>query len=188
MPLRRPRIFLDANILVDAQIRDIFLTVAEAKLIDLRWSDKVLNETRNVLTSQMGIEPSRANYLISTIDAAFPRSNVAAGNITPLPVTLPDADDLHVLSAAVSADCDLLVTNNLRDFPEGAVGPFGLSVLNADSAIAMLVQDFSDQMPTIISRLLSELRKPPVNVQEFLDRLKRRTPTAGQALSAALNG
>lgn len=107
--MRRPRIFLDANILVDAQIRDIFFTIAEARLIELRWSNR-------------------------------------------------------------------------------AVTPFGLSVLNADSAIAMLIQDFSDQMPAIISRLLSELRKPPITVQEFLDRLKQRTPTAAQALSAALKG
>ncbi len=186
--MRRPRIFLDTNILVDAQIRDIFFTIAEARLIDLRWSDEVLNETRNVLTNQRGIEPSRVDYLISIIDAAFPESSVAAAKITPLPVALPDEDDLHVLSAAVDADCDLLVTNNLRDFPDGAVAPFGLSVLNADSAIAMLVQDFSERMPAIISRLLSELRKPPISVQEFLDRLKQRTPTAAQALSTALKG
>ncbi len=186
--MKRPRIFLDANILVDAQIRDIFLTIAEARLIDLRWSDEVLNEARNVLTNQRGIEPSRVDYLISTINAAFPNSNVAASNINPLPVSLPDADDLHVLSAAVSADCDLLVTNNLRDFPDGAVVPFGLSALNADSAIEMLVQDFSDQMPAIISRLLSELRNPQVTVQQFLDRLAQRTPTAAQALSTALKG
>ncbi len=36
--------------------------------------------------------------------------------------------------------------------------------------------------------LLSELRKPPISVQEFLDRLKQRTPTAAQALSTALKG
>ena len=184
--MKRPRLFLDSNILVDAQVRDIFLTIAEAQLIDLRWSEGVLDETRRVLANQRGIERPRIDYLISKIKTAFPRSTVAAATITPLPVALPDADDLHVLSAAVGAGCDLLVTNNLRDFPDETVAPLGLSVLSPDAAIVMLVRYFPHQVPAITRRLVAELRRPPVTIQEFLDRLAQRAPSAADALSTAL--
>lgn len=184
--MQRPRLFLDANILVDAQIRDVFLTIAEARLVDLRWSEDVLDETRRVLADRRGIDSARIDYLISKMAAAFPLSTVGVANITPLPVALPDTDDLHVLAAAVSAGCDLLVTNNLRDFPEEIVAPLGLSVLNADAAIVLLAQSFPSHIPSIIRRLVTELRRPPVTVQEFVDRLAQRAPTAAQALSVAL--
>ena len=186
--MKRLRLFLDANILVDAQVRDIFLTIAESRLIDLYWSEGVLDETRRVLANQRGIERPRIDYLIAKSATAFPRSTVAAATITPLPVALSDADDLHVVSAAVSAGCDLLITNNLRDFPGETVAPLGLSVLSADTAIVLLAQSLTNHIPPIIRRLVSELRKPPITVEEFVDRLAQRTPAAAQTLSIALGG
>ncbi|WP_354002110.1 PIN domain-containing protein [Pseudotabrizicola sediminis] len=32
-------------------------------------------------------------------------------------LTLPDADDRHVLAAAIVGRCDAIVTQNLKDFP-----------------------------------------------------------------------
>lgn len=185
--MQRLRLFLDANILVDAQIRDIFLTVGEAGLIDVYWSEAVLDETRRALATQRDIENTRIDYLMSTIKAAFPRAIVASRNISPVDAVLPDADDLHVLAAAVSAECDFLVTNNLRDFPAEVVAQFGLSVVNADNAIALLAQDFASHLPAIIERLVAQLRKPPITVQAFLDRLTQRAPTAARALAIAIS-
>ena len=54
---RRLRVFLDANILHRAAIRDFILRVPEAGVIDVRWSDRVLDETRRSLESR-GYEPS----------------------------------------------------------------------------------------------------------------------------------
>ena len=43
--MRRLRVLLDANVLVDAQVRDFFFALAEAELIDLRWSSEIVQET-----------------------------------------------------------------------------------------------------------------------------------------------
>ncbi|CAN5697933.1 hypothetical protein BH24ACT5_BH24ACT5_09250 [soil metagenome] len=36
--MRRLRVLLDANVIVDAQVRDLFCRLAEAELLDLRLS------------------------------------------------------------------------------------------------------------------------------------------------------
>jgi hypothetical protein len=57
--LRRLRLFLDANVLVDAQVRDIFMTMAEAELVDLRWSERVLEEMIRALVERLALDPDR---------------------------------------------------------------------------------------------------------------------------------
>jgi hypothetical protein len=38
-------------------------------------------------------------------------------------IALPDADDRHVLAAAIVGRCDMIVTQNLKHFPEAALAP-----------------------------------------------------------------
>ena len=38
-------------------------------------------------------------------------------------LTLPDADDRHVLAAAIRGQADVIITQNLKDFPREEPGP-----------------------------------------------------------------
>ena len=40
---------------------------------------------------------------------------------------LPDPDDRHVLAAAIVGRCDVIVTQNIQDFPEAALAPYGIA-------------------------------------------------------------
>jgi hypothetical protein len=41
-------------------------------------------------------------------------------------LTLPDADDRHVLAAAIRAEADVIVTFNLGDFPAETLKRYGI--------------------------------------------------------------
>lgn len=49
---------------------------------------------------------------------------------------LPDPDDRHVLAAAIVGRCDVIVTCNLRDFPEAAVASYGIAVQHPDEFLS----------------------------------------------------
>ena len=41
-------------------------------------------------------------------------------------LVLPDPDDRHVLAASIVGRCDVIVTQNLQDFPEAVIKPYGI--------------------------------------------------------------
>lgn len=45
---------------------------------------------------------------------------------------MPDADDRHVLAAALAGRCAAIITQNLADFPAEALAPFGIDVQHPD--------------------------------------------------------
>ncbi|HXH55731.1 MAG TPA: hypothetical protein VNL12_00345, partial [Iamia sp.] len=74
--MRRLRVLLDANVLVNAQVRDLICRLAEAELIDVRWSTTILDETRRALVDGLGLDPSRADRLLDALGRAFPEAAV----------------------------------------------------------------------------------------------------------------
>ncbi|MEX2620605.1 MAG: PIN domain-containing protein [Egibacteraceae bacterium] len=62
------RVLLDANVLVDAQLRDLPLRAAEGGLVDVRWSDRILEETHRTLTKQLGLPLENVVRLLDAPD------------------------------------------------------------------------------------------------------------------------
>jgi hypothetical protein len=50
-------------------------------------------------------------------------------------LSLPDRNDRHVLAAAITANADVIVTTNLKDFPAEALRPFRLTAQHPDEFI-----------------------------------------------------
>lgn len=47
-------------------------------------------------------------------------------------LVLPDSDDRHVLAAAIVGRCDVIVTDNLKHFPEEELSLYGLDAQHPD--------------------------------------------------------
>jgi predicted nucleic acid-binding protein len=50
-------------------------------------------------------------------------------------LNLPDPDDRHVLAAAIRGRANVIVTSNLKDFPEDALEPYGIEAQHPDEFV-----------------------------------------------------
>ncbi len=184
--MRRLRVLLDANVLVDAQVRDLFLTMGEAELIDLRWSAEILDETRRALVGRLGLDSDKVERLLAAVTRAFSGASIDGFEHLIDQLDLPDSDDRHVLAAAIHGECDLLVTYNEKDFPDELAAPGDVEVLTVDEAVFMLAGVFPASIGEVVRLQVERLKRPAMTVESFLDRLASRVPTGTIALGAAL--
>jgi predicted nucleic acid-binding protein len=185
--LRRLRVLLDANVIIDAQVRDLFCRLAEADLIDLRWSGEIIAECRRALTESLRLDHSKVNRMIAALNRAFPEAGVVGYEQLVDGLELPDADDRHVLAAAAHAECDWLVTDNVKDFPDDKVDPFDLLVITVDDALVLLAGAFRADMAAIVDRQVAALRRPAMTRDAFVRRLAARAPVGAVAIGRALD-
>jgi hypothetical protein len=99
-------------------------------------------------------------------------------------LTLPDANDRHVLAAALACVADVIVTFNTGDFPPVVLRPFGVAAEEPD-AFVMQLMDSGIVMAAATDHRAS-LRRPPLSAAEYLHALRRnRLPLTAAALPAS---
>jgi hypothetical protein len=62
----------------------------------------------------------------------FPDAWVEPGYRELIPVMTNQEKDRHVLAAAVKTPCEVIVTYNLKDFPEESLKPFSIEAMHPD--------------------------------------------------------
>ena len=128
---------LDANILYPAPMRDIFLQLAADDVFRAKWTTDIHREWIDALLLN---QPHRDREVLertrSLMDKATRDCLVTGYETLVSALDLPDPDDRHVLAAAIVGRCDVIVTCNLRDFPEAAVSPYGVEVQHPDDFLS----------------------------------------------------
>src|ERR1035441_10444266 len=110
--------FLDANVLYPALLRDILLRLASRQMFRARWSAQVHDEWMSALIrNRPDIPSARVERTRCLMDRHFQSALVEGYEHRIEGLMLPDADDRHVLAAAIHCDARIIVTTNLRDFP-----------------------------------------------------------------------
>lgn len=115
---------LDTCVLVPNRARDVLLEIATVGAYRPLWSTEILQELDRALRhihGKRGMSPEETDaYLTRLVDQmriAFPDALVADWEALVPTIHLPDPDDRHVVAAAQAGRADVIVTNNLRDFP-----------------------------------------------------------------------
>lgn len=130
-------VLLDANVLVNAPIRDVLLRAAEYDLYQLALSDDIITEMRRALETHLGRTRQQTDYLVSEIRRSFDDA-VVAGYQDLIPVMTNHPGDRHVLAAAVRAGAGTIVTFNLPHFPADALERYGVEAHHPDAFLVAL--------------------------------------------------
>lgn len=169
---------IDACVLVSAPQRDLLLTLAEAEFFRVRWSRNIISETQSALRNifaERGVEDhdARAARAVAAMQAAFPEALVDdQEGLQPLTFGLPDANDEHVLSAAVQTQAQAIVTDNLADFPAAILSPLNIEARTADDFIADTIALDEGKAVAAIRSMRVRLRRPEMSPQDFLKSLE----------------
>ena len=119
----------DANALYGNAQRDLLIRIAQSGLVQAKWTDQILDEMlSNLAKKRPDIPAEKLGTLRDLMNKAV-RDCLMTG-YEPLieSLQLPDPGDRHVLAAAIKSSAQVIVTTNLRHFPEvipglGAAGP-----------------------------------------------------------------
>jgi hypothetical protein len=185
---RRYTALLDANILYPAPLRDIFLQLAVTDLFKAKWTADIHREWIEAVMRKVP-PPDRAalERTRGLMDTATRDCLIAGYDRLIDTLTLPDPDDRHVLAAAIVGRCDVIVTQNLKDFPDEVLVPYSIEAQHPDEFLCHHL----DLSPGIVCGALRKVRarllKPRFSVEEYLATLSRQglVATVGELQSFA---
>lgn len=164
----RLKCVLDTNVIYPLWIRDLLMWFAYFELYTPKWSKNIFDEWIEVM-KRKGIEENEALKRAARINLAFPDALVK--NYEPLIdlLNLPDLKDRHVLAAAIKTNADLIITNNLKDFPAEYLSSFGLKAKTPDDFFTDIIDLNHDLSVQAFKKLVLNKKNPPVNPYDVLD-------------------
>lgn len=162
---------LDTNVIYPVIIRDLLFWFAHYDLYTPKWSSNIFDEWKEVMIRK-GVSKEEAEKRVNIANQAFPDALVLNYDGLTDKLDLPDEKDRHVLAAAIKTNANVIVTNNLRDFPEDYIGTFGLEVKSADDFLT----DIIDLNPNTAVRAFRELvmnkKNPEMDEYQVLESLR----------------
>ena len=84
-------------------------------------------------------------------------------------LVLPDPDDRHVLAAAIRSQAGVIVTYNLKDFPESILDANGIEAQHPDEFVTHLFDLAPGSVCHSVRCQRLALKNPPLSTAELLD-------------------
>ena len=178
--------FYDANVLYPAPLRDFLMHLALTGVYRARWSAQVHDEwKRNLLINRPELTAEQLDRTSSLMDRAVPDALVVDYEPLIEGLNLPDADDRHVLAAAIKCNASVIVTFNLKDFPKDVLDTFDIEPVHPDDFIADLWDLDKAAVLEAAQRQRASLKNPPHSARQYLDKLmQQKLPETVKLLSA----
>jgi len=86
-------------------------------------------------------------------------------------LNLPDPDDRHVLAAAIVGRCDVIVTHNLKDFPNELLAAYGIEAQHPDEFLSNHLNLAPGIFCSSVQKVRRRLKNPPYSVDQYLENL-----------------
>lgn len=165
----------DACVLYPAPLRDLLMRVAMTDLFRARWTDQIHEEwIRNVLKNRQDLSRSQLERTRELMNEHVRDSLVTGYEALIDCVELPDADDRHVVAAAIRAGASVIVTFNLKDFPDATLDPLGIEPQHPDEFLTHLLDLNPGRFCSAVKRQRAGLKNPPQTVDQLLATLEHQ--------------
>jgi hypothetical protein len=78
-----------------------------------------------------------------------------------------------VVAVAIASETEIIVTFNLRDFPEAVLSSHGITVMSPDNFLCDLLEAEPTLFWEAIEELRASLKKPPMSLEELCQRYRK---------------
>jgi PIN domain/Domain of unknown function (DUF3412) len=165
----------DACVFYPAPLRDILVRLALTRRFRARWTAQIHAEwIASLHAKRPEIAREKLEEVADLINRAVPDCLITGYEHIIDRLDLPDAQDRHVLAAAIRAGAGAIVTMNLKDFPSRILDEFGIFAIHPDDFIL----DLADLEPQVLERVAKEqrmaLRNPSIDAESFVATLRRQ--------------
>ncbi len=165
----------DASVLYPAPLRDLLMHLAVTELFRARWTQAIHEEWIGaLLRNRPELARARLERTRDLMNAAVLDCLVEGYEELTPGLTLPDANDRHVLAAAIRARADVIVTANLSHFPPEALEQYGIGPQHPDEFVRNLIDLAPGQVCRAVKLHRANLRNPNKSVSEYLETLGRQ--------------
>lgn len=165
----------DACVLYPAPLRDLLMHLAMTDLYRAKWSEQIHEEwMRNLLHSRPDISQERLKRTRQLMDMAVPDCLVSGHEYLIPTLELPDENDRHILAAAIHSHSSLILTFNLKDFPQSVLGRYAMEAMHPDEFLSDLIDLNAARVLSAVATHRRSLKNPPKTAAEYLDILLRQ--------------
>ena len=151
------------------------MQLASSDLYRAHWTSDIHDEwIRNLLKNRDDLTIVQLTRTRELMDAGVPDCLVKDyHNLIPT-LELPDPDDRHVLAAAIVAKANVIVTCNLRDFPDKNLAKYNIKAQHPDKFIAHLIDLKPFRVCAAVALIRKRLKNPPRSALEYIDKIEQQ--------------
>lgn len=161
-------VFLDACVLANAAVCDIYLRLAEPpRLFVPKWSSQILDKVYRTHSEKLGWPEPLSKSFQAAVRASFPDA-ISDGYEHLLPSVANDEKNQHVLTAAIHGKASLILTFNFRDFPAPSLAPWGIEAVHPQDYLLTL---YAMRPGAVIAKLCDIASEGDEQIQDVLLRL-----------------
>lgn len=165
----------DACVLYPAPLRDLLMEIALTDLFRAKWSHMIHDEwMQAILKNRPDLSIDNLKRTRDLMDANVRDCLVEHFEDLIPALKLPDPKDNHVLAAAIRGRADVIVTYNLKDFPETIVGGYGIAAQHPDEFLTHLLDLAPGNVCAAAKTHRKRLGNPGKNVEQYLEALERQ--------------
>ncbi len=175
MAYRPPVAVFDACVLYPFHTRNLLVQCAVDRLVEARWTDRIHGEwMRSLVANTPGLSMDRLERTRDRMKAAVPVADVQGYEQLISGIELPDPDDRHVVAAGVAGGASVVVTWNLRDFPDAELARHGRRAETPDQFVLGLHAAIPEAVLAMVANARLNLRVSAPTADDFVSTLERQ--------------
>jgi hypothetical protein len=169
-----PRVVVyDACVLYPFHLRNLLVQVGVHGIVQPKWTDEIQDEwTRHLIAVSPEAREALARAC-NLMNGTLPGANVSCYQRHIASISLPDANDRHVVAAAIESGATAVITWNLKDFPREPLAQRGIEALSPDDFLTAIYDDDSETMVAVVEEARLNLRRTTPSYDGYVAELER---------------